>query len=59
MDRVTILQKRGETFSPAPNSPNVSSELKKEKVAQVMQLIERETALVDGVKGRLERLTME
>lgn len=60
MDRVDELKKRAEaSSSPAHNSTGVPSELKKEKVAQVMQLIERETALVDGVKGRLERLTME
>jgi nucleoporin NUP82 len=36
----------------------IPSEVRKEKVAQVMHLIERETALVEGVKGRLERLNL-
>ena len=36
----------------------VPSEIRKAKVAQVMSLLERETALVDAVKGRLERLSV-
>lgn len=60
MDRMKEMQRRAAaSSSPANDSPSVPSELKREKVAQVLQLIERETALVDGVKDRLERLTME
>ncbi|KAI2636420.1 hypothetical protein GGS26DRAFT_589026 [Hypomontagnella submonticulosa] len=36
----------------------IPSELRKAKIAQVKKLIERETALVDAVKARLERLSV-
>ncbi len=58
MERVEELQKKEAERSRARDSPSVPSELRKEKVANVMQLIERETALVDGVRGRLERLNL-
>jgi nucleoporin NUP82 len=40
------------------NSPNVKvpSEIRRAKLAQVMSLLDRETALVEGAKSRLERL---
>ncbi|KAI9799951.1 MAG: hypothetical protein M1825_004322 [Sarcosagium campestre] len=36
----------------------VPADIRKAKVAQVMRLLERETALVDAARGRLERLSM-
>lgn len=44
--------------SPSVASVKVSSEIRKQKVKQVMKLLERETALVEGAKGRLERLSL-
>jgi nucleoporin NUP82 len=41
--------------SPVP-SVKVPSELRKAKVAQVMGMVDRESALIDAVKTRLERL---
>lgn len=43
--------------SPARNI-KIPAEIRKAKVAQVMGLLERETALVDAVKSRLERLSV-
>jgi nucleoporin NUP82 len=43
--------------SPARNL-KIPAEIRKAKVAQVMGLLERETALVDAVKSRLERLSV-
>lgn len=40
------------------NTVNVPSQVRKHKVAQVMKLLEREQALVEGTKNRLEKLTM-
>lgn len=41
-------------------SPNVKvpSEIRKAKLNQVMSLLDRETALVEGAKNRLERLSL-
>jgi nucleoporin NUP82 len=41
-------------------SPNlkIPSEIRKAKIAQVMSLLDRETALVEGARSRLERLSM-
>lgn len=44
---------------PAAAKVRVSSEIRKQKVKQVMELLERETALVEAAKGRLERLSLE
>ncbi|KAL8349619.1 hypothetical protein RB598_005134 [Gaeumannomyces tritici] len=43
-----------------PSTPNmkIPADVRKAKVAQVMQLLERETTLVEAVKNRLEKLTM-
>ncbi|KAK0622889.1 hypothetical protein B0T14DRAFT_427619 [Immersiella caudata] len=43
--------------SPARNL-KIPADIRKAKVAQVMSLLERETALVDAVKSRLERLSV-
>lgn len=45
------------TASPA-RSITIPSDIRKAKMAQVMSLLERETALVDAVKTRLERLSV-
>ncbi|KAI9641503.1 hypothetical protein NHQ30_010312 [Ciborinia camelliae] len=39
-------------------SVHVPSELRRKKVAQIMKLLDRETALVEATKGRLERLSL-
>ncbi|KAK3942386.1 hypothetical protein QBC46DRAFT_256331 [Diplogelasinospora grovesii] len=43
--------------SPAP-SMKIPAEIRKAKLAQVMSLLDRETALVDAVKSRLDRLSI-
>lgn len=59
LEQVGDIGGREETPAPeAPEDLGVPSEVRRKKVAQVMQLIERETALVEGVKGRLERLSL-
>lgn len=42
---------------PSP-SVKVPSEIRKAKMAQIMHLLDRETALVEGAKSRLERLSL-
>ncbi|KAB5570494.1 hypothetical protein GE09DRAFT_1217927 [Coniochaeta sp. 2T2.1] len=44
--------------SPAKNNINVPLEIKKAKYAQVRTLLDRESALVDAVKTRLERMSV-
>lgn len=57
MERVKEVEKKVEGLE--KDSTSVPSELRREKVGQVMGLIERESALVEGVKSRLERLNLE
>ena len=40
------------------SSVKVPSEVRKAKIAQVKALLDRETALVEGAKSRLEKLTL-
>jgi len=42
----------------ASPSVKIPSEIRKAKIAQVMSLLERESALVEGAKSRLERLSL-
>ncbi|KAK0718376.1 hypothetical protein B0T26DRAFT_741375 [Lasiosphaeria miniovina] len=63
--QVEQLQKKGsgdgtgdDTAGPPALSLKIPADIRKAKVAQVMGLLERETALVDAVKSRLERLTL-
>lgn len=42
----------------ASSSVKVPSEIRKAKVAQIMTLLDRETALVEGAKSRLEKLSL-
>ncbi|KAH7412912.1 hypothetical protein BKA64DRAFT_340315 [Cadophora sp. MPI-SDFR-AT-0126] len=44
----------------APSTPNikVSSDIRKGKMAEIMALLDRESALVEGAKSRLERLSL-
>ncbi|OIW33806.1 hypothetical protein CONLIGDRAFT_652252 [Coniochaeta ligniaria NRRL 30616] len=62
--QIARLQKPGEAeeeeppSSPAPNSYKVPLEIKKAKYAQVRTLLDRESALVDAVKSRLERINV-
>ncbi|KAL2261772.1 hypothetical protein VTK26DRAFT_3413 [Humicola hyalothermophila] len=57
------LQKSGDgatderPASPVP-SVKIPAEIRKAKMAQVMNLLDRETALVDAVKSRIERLSL-
>ncbi|KAH8673950.1 hypothetical protein BX600DRAFT_378730 [Xylariales sp. PMI_506] len=47
----------GESLPTTPSSElRIPSDLRKEKIGQVRRLLERETALVDAVKARLEHL---
>ena len=47
-----------ESLSASTTDLRIPSELRKAKINQVKGLIERETALVDAVKSRLERLSI-
>jgi nucleoporin NUP82 len=47
-----------EEDSSTRTSVKVPSEIRKAKVAQIMGLLDRETALVEGAKSRLERLSL-
>ncbi|OBT59267.1 hypothetical protein VE04_00449 [Pseudogymnoascus sp. 24MN13] len=53
-----ISEKEGSRAAEVTRDEGVPTDIRRGKVAQVMQLIERETALVEGVKGRLERLSL-
>ncbi|EHA50972.1 hypothetical protein MGG_06297 [Pyricularia oryzae 70-15] len=50
----------GRTEPGSPSTPNmkIPAEVRKAKIGQVMQLLERETALVEAVKSRLEKLSV-
>lgn len=48
----------GDNNSAIGSKVKVPSEIRRQKVKQVMELLERETALVEGAKGRLERLSL-
>lgn len=48
----------GDVESTISTKVKVPSEIRRQKVKQVMELLERETALVEGAKGRLERLSL-
>lgn len=62
--QIARLQKPGEgeeeeaSPSPGPKSFKVPLDIKKAKYAQVRTLLDRESALVDAVKSRLERLSV-
>ncbi|CZT07235.1 hypothetical protein WAI453_012947 [Rhynchosporium graminicola] len=49
-----------EQFGVVPQTPDfrVPSEVRKTKMVQIMSLLDRETALVEGAKSRLERLSL-
>lgn len=47
-----------ESLSTSTTDLRIPSDLRKAKINQVKQLLDRETALVDAVKGRLERLSV-
>ena len=44
--------------SPAPPSLRIPAGVRKQKMAQVIGLLDRETALVDAVKARIEKLSV-
>lgn len=48
----------GDSNSTIGSKVKVPSEIRRQKFKQVMELLERETALVEGAKGRLERLSL-
>jgi nucleoporin NUP82 len=48
----------GEAMRSSTASLKIPSEVRKTRTAQVQQLLDRETALVSAVKGRLERLSL-
>lgn len=62
--QIARLQKPGEgeeeepPSSPAKNGYKVPLEIKKAKYAQVRNLLDRESALVEAVKSRLERMSV-
>jgi hypothetical protein len=45
--------------SPGGSRIQVSSRYQKEKIAEVMGSVERESAIIDAVMGRLDRLRLE
>ncbi|KAI6376562.1 hypothetical protein MCOR25_002772 [Pyricularia grisea] len=49
---------RAEPGSPSTPNMKIPAEVRKAKIGQVMQLLERETALVEAVKSRLEKLSV-
>ncbi|KAM3073679.1 hypothetical protein ACMFMG_004436 [Clarireedia jacksonii] len=53
-----IVSEEGEKGADGKKDVQVPSEIRRAKVAQVMQLLERETALVEATKERLERLSL-
>jgi nucleoporin NUP82 len=42
----------------SPGSVRVPSRVRRQKIKQVTELLDRETALIEGAKGRLERLSL-
>jgi len=60
VDRAKKLEDEaeGDINSAIGSKVKVPSEIRRQKVKQVMELLERETALVEGAKGRLERLSL-
>ena len=56
LEQVTELEAEEET-SPS-KGVKVPSEIRRAKVAQIMTLLDRESALVEGAKTRLERLSL-
>ncbi|KAK4238579.1 hypothetical protein C8A03DRAFT_14981 [Achaetomium macrosporum] len=61
--QVEQLQRTREaTVDAAPTSPvpslKIPPEIRKAKLAQIIGLLDRETALVEGVKSRIERLSL-
>ncbi|KAK4212419.1 hypothetical protein QBC37DRAFT_473837 [Rhypophila decipiens] len=59
LQRRTGGESGSNTGAASPSTPNlkIPADIRRAKVAQVMNLLDRETALVDAVKSRLERLT--
>ncbi|KAI1378330.1 hypothetical protein F4677DRAFT_391383 [Hypoxylon crocopeplum] len=58
-DKLGVTTGEGEeSLSASTTDLRIPSELRKAKINQVKGLIERETALVDAVKARLERLSV-
>ncbi|KAI0180384.1 hypothetical protein GGR52DRAFT_241624 [Hypoxylon sp. FL1284] len=53
----TGSEEGGENMGASTTDLRIPSELRKAKISQVKGLIERETALVDAVRARLERLS--
>ncbi|KAF7892067.1 hypothetical protein EAF00_008369 [Botryotinia globosa] len=51
-------EQREERDGDSARDVQVPSELRRKKVGQIMKLLDRETALVEATKGRLERLSL-
>jgi nucleoporin NUP82 len=58
LEQVQRLAGEAEQTPVASPSVKVPSEIRKAKIGQVMSLLDRETALVEGAKSRLERLSL-
>jgi len=58
LEQARELAGEGEATPVSAASVKVPSEIRKAKVAQIMTLLDRETALVEGAKSRLERLSL-
>lgn len=56
LDQVKRLDEQEDSVS--SSSVRVPSEIRKAKVAQIMTLLDRESALVEGAKSRLEKLSL-
>jgi nucleoporin NUP82 len=58
LEQVRRLEEEAEQVPLASPSVKVPSEIRKAKIAQIMGQLDRETALVEGAKSRLERLSL-
>ena len=58
LEQVQRLADEAEQAPLASPSVKVPSEIRKAKIGQIMSLLDRETALVEGAKSRLERLSI-
>jgi nucleoporin NUP82 len=56
LEQVKKLSGGGEDVT--STSVKIPSEIRKAKMAQIMNLLDRETALVEGAKNRLEKLSL-
>ncbi|KAH7313385.1 hypothetical protein B0I35DRAFT_355513 [Stachybotrys elegans] len=56
LEEVEVLQKKGDIAAMAPSEIKIPQDVRRSKLQQVQSMLSRETALVDAVTARLERL---